>query len=102
MANKENKARQRAAVREWQAKNRAAARALIPLPNDQMKALFDMISNKLPKHGCDHSLRLTRAWLLEHKLDEEKVIAWLHNNSGFCDCEALANAEQEWLDALRE
>lgn len=102
MGKNESKARRKAAIREWQAKNRSAARALLPLPNEQMKALFDMLDIEFPKQGCDHSLRLTRAWLVQRNLPEAKVIAWLNDNGGFCDCEALANAEEAWQDAIQE
>jgi hypothetical protein len=27
-------------------------------------------------------------------------VAWLHDNGGYCDCEALANAEEAWEAAI--
>jgi hypothetical protein len=89
------------ALKQWKAKHRAEARAKLPLPNEQMQAFFDMLDVELPKQGCDHSLRLTRAWLEVQHLPVEKVMSWLNENGGFCDCEALANAEECWRDAIQ-
>jgi hypothetical protein len=67
-----------------------------------MKALFDMLSSKLPRNGCDHTLRLVQCWLAAQKLPFESVENRLHQNGGFCDCEALANSEQAWRDAIHD
>jgi hypothetical protein len=67
-----------------------------------MKAMFDMLDVDLLRQGCDHTLRLTRAWLESEGLPVEEVVAWLRDNGGCCDCEALANAEQAWQDAIHD
>lgn len=67
-----------------------------------MQALFDMLDNELPKQGCDHSLRLTEGWLTSQNIPTDPVLAWLRDNSGYCDCEALANSEQAWRDAIAD
>lgn len=80
---------------------RAKARALLPLPDAEMKALFDMLDQHLPERGCDHSRMLTEEWLRSHGHPVDPVIQWLDANGGFCDCEVLANAEQAWQEASR-
>ena len=35
-------------------------------------------------------------------LPTEHVVAWLHENGGSCDCEALANAEEAWQEAVKD
>ncbi|MBD7923165.1 DUF2695 domain-containing protein [Xanthomonas sp. Sa3BUA13] len=45
--------------------------------------------------GCDHSLRFTRRFLQDHDLPEAAILPWLGEYGGFCDCEVLANVEQE-------
>jgi uncharacterized protein DUF2695 len=87
------------ALDRWKADQRAVARAKVPLPNDKMKALFDMLDVELPRQGCDHTLRLTRAWIEANGLTAEPIVAWLQENGGYCDCEALANAEEAWEEA---
>jgi hypothetical protein len=86
----------------WKAEQRAVARAKLPLTNDKMRALFDMLDTELPQQGCDHTLRLTRVWLASNRLPIEAVVAWLHENGGYCDCEALANSEEAWREAIHD
>jgi hypothetical protein len=74
---------------------RAALRAL-PLAISELEAMFDMLDVELPIQGCDHSRRLTQAWLVSRGHDVEGVFAWLDEHGGFCDCEALANVEQHF------
>jgi hypothetical protein len=90
------------ALHRVKAQQRATARAKLPLPNSQMQALFDMLDTELPRRGCNHALVLVRSWLSAQGLAFEAVEAWLHDNGGHCDCEALANAEQAWQDAIHD
>ena len=87
-------------LRAWKARQREAARAAVPLPDQEMKALFDQLDASLPTMGCDHTRRLTDAWLRERRHPLEGVHAWLDNNGGFCDCEVLANSEQAWIETI--
>jgi hypothetical protein len=102
MAGRPDKRRRKEALDRWKADQRAAARAKLPLPADQMQALFDMLDIELPRQGCDHTLRLIRAWLVLSALPVEPVVAWLHDNGGYCDCEALVNAEEAWQSAIHD
>ena len=38
--------------RQWREGQRAEARAALPLPFDEVKAMFDMLDAELPLHGC--------------------------------------------------
>jgi hypothetical protein len=91
----------KAARAAWDAQQRAAARAKFPLPKEQLSALFDMLDAELPRRGCDHTLRLVREWCGRTGVEAGPIEAWLHDNGGHCDCEALANAEQAFDDARR-
>jgi hypothetical protein len=86
----------------WQSQQRSAARAKFPLPDAQLRELFDYLLVEFPTQGCDHTLRLTESWLNTRGLPVEPVIAWLHNNGGFCDCEAAGNAREAWEAAKRD
>ncbi len=52
-------------LHQWRAQQRAAARAKLPLADQQMQAMFDMLDSELPKRGCDYTLRLVREWAEE-------------------------------------
>jgi hypothetical protein len=99
MPDRKDKRSRKEALDRWKADQRAAAREKVPLSNEQMQALFDMLDVELPRQGCDHTLRLTQTWLTSNALPVDIVTAWLHENGGFCDCEALANSEEVWQNA---
>jgi hypothetical protein len=102
MADSQDKQNRKAALSRWKAQQRAAARAKLPLPVGEMQALFDRLAIELPRHGCDHSLRLVRQWCDSQGITFGPVDAWLLANGGCCDCEALANAQQAFREAIRE
>jgi hypothetical protein len=86
---------------QWRDQERKAAMAAFPLPVAELKAMFDMLDAELPRKGCDHSRRLTQAWLTSRGFDVERVFAWLDTQGGFCDCEILANVEESVDDATK-
>jgi hypothetical protein len=86
----------------WESQQRAAARAKFPLPSEQLGALFDFLLVEFPIQGCDHTLRLTEWWLNAQGLPVEPVVAWLHENGGFCDCEAAGNSREAWESANKD
>jgi hypothetical protein len=102
MPDRPEKRQRKEALNRWKVQQRSLARAKLPLSDTQMQALFDMLDDQLPREGCDHSLKLVRRWLLEQGLAAPPVEAWLHENGGQCDCEALANSEQAWRDAIHD
>ena len=59
-----------------------------------MKALFDYIDKQLSSSGCDDTLRYASEFIDANGLPEEMVVAWLESAGGYCDCEAISNAEQ--------
>ena len=97
-----DKNQRKAQLKDWKTQQRASARAKLPLDNAQMKSMFDMLDTELPIHGCDHTFGLVGAWLGKNQISIEPVLAWLRDNGGQCDCEALANSEQAWEDAIYE
>jgi hypothetical protein len=67
-----------------------------------MQSLFDMLDAELPRRGCDHTLRLVQEWCEQKGVPSGPVDAWLLDNGGCCDCEALADSEQVFREAVRE
>ena len=80
----------------WKYQQRETARAAFPLPNHDLAELFDSVEAGLEASGCNHSLRITREWLKEHGHDTDKVVAWLEESGGYCDCEVAANSRDHW------
>jgi hypothetical protein len=102
MSNRSDKRSRKESLDHWKAERRAWARAALPMSDSEMQAFFDMLDVALPRQGCDHTLRLTRQWLTSRGLPVDEVSAWLNANGAICDCEALANAEQAWRDAITD
>jgi hypothetical protein len=44
---------------------------------------------------CDHTLRNANTFLMERGIDAEKVIPWLRDNGGYCDCEVIFNVDEK-------
>ena len=71
---------------------------------------FDHLDQQLTEHCCDDTLRCTQAFAASHNLALrctqafaashnlafEPIRQWSSNYGGYCDCEALANVEQEY------
>lgn len=95
MTSTDEKARRKALARGAAERGRAEAVAAMPIALSHLHALFDHLDAAL-EHGCDHSLRLTRAFLLARGLPEAGTVPWLLGQGGGCDCEVLANVEEAW------
>jgi hypothetical protein len=89
-----DKGRKKQLKAQWRDQQRMAAIAALPLPVNDLKVMFDMLDVEIPQKGCDHTRRLTEAWLRRCGHDVESVFAWLDTQGGFCDCEILANVEE--------
>jgi hypothetical protein len=97
-----DKANKKQLKTQWRSQQRQAARAALPLPVAELKALFGVLGAELPQHGCDRSRRLTVAWLTSRGHDVERVSEWLDTQGGFCDCEVLANVEEHVDEAMKQ
>jgi len=94
-----DKASRKRVKRQLRDQQRSAALRAFPLSVPDLEAMFEMLNVELPLHGCDHSRRLTEAWLVRRGHDVVTVFAWLDEHGGFCDCEVLANVEQHFDEA---
>jgi hypothetical protein len=102
MSDRSEKQHRKDKKHEWRAQQRAAARAKLPLPDLQMKAMFEMLDAALPQPGCDHTLRLVTEWAKEQSIPFDVLASWCRENGGHCDCEVLANCEERWQDAVHD
>lgn len=92
--------RKDALKKAWREQENQKLLASIPMPKEALRELFDHLDGALSE-GCDHSLRLTTAFLESKKLEVQRVVPWLREHGGYCDCEVLANVEDEFGDLIR-
>lgn len=102
MPERPDKRRRKEMLRGVREQQRAEALAALPLPDDQLRVMFDTLDRGLPIRGCDHTRRMTQEFLERHGHPIEIVLAWLDENGGYCDCEVLANVEERWLDCRED
>jgi hypothetical protein len=90
---------QRQAMKQMvKARERAAARARFPLPDDVLAAFFAGLEKRIGESGCDDTRRFAEEWLGARGHNTEGVIAWLAAAGGYCDCEVVANAKPHWQE----
>ncbi|MCX7255769.1 MAG: DUF2695 domain-containing protein [Polaromonas sp.] len=80
----------------WKLQQRKLAQDALPISDSLLESMFKTVDAKVEAIGCDNTLRFTESWIAENKQPEVKVISWLREHGGFCDCEALANAADHW------
>ena len=102
MSERPDKQKRKEMLHALRAKERADARTKLPMPDELMKSMFDMLDLELPRVGCNHTLRLVEAWALANHVDLGKLLAWCRDNGGFCDCEVLTNCEEHWQNATHD
>jgi hypothetical protein len=83
-------------LRVHKERQRAAAEAALPLSKADLAALIDHLDAEVSDVGCDDSLQLSTQFLTKRGLDVERVTGWLRESGGHCDCEVLANVEEQW------
>lgn len=86
----------RRAMAEYKRRQKEAFLASLPMPEALFRELFDHLDEQLEEQDCQDDLRLTEAFLAEHGCDAQAVLAWLQDHGGSCDCEVLANVEEEF------
>jgi hypothetical protein len=78
-------------------KERDELRASIPMALDELKALFRYVARKSAP-PCDHTLKDTLHFLNKHGLDADRIVPWLHQQGGYCDCEVIFNVHEKVAD----
>ena len=91
-----DKAERKRLKQQLRDQQRSAALRALPLTISDLEAMFHSLDIELGRQGCDHSRRLTQAWLVGRGCELETVFAWLDEHGGFCDCEVLANVGQHF------
>lgn len=69
----------------------------LPMSRDNFIKLFDYLIDELIDLECDDSNRLTRKFLSQINIaNSQAVLDWLAEKGGYCDCEILANVEEQF------
>ena len=69
----------------------------LPMDRQTFQKLFDYLDTELTDKNCDETNSLTKAFLTQSKiLNIEEVLEWLSEHGGCCDCEILANVEEQF------
>ncbi len=95
MTSKEEKKRRAALVEVMVAEDTKKAIEGMPISLEHLGQLFDHLDEKLIE-GCNHSPKHALDYLTGAELDSEKILMWLQDQGGVCDCEILANVEESW------
>ncbi len=69
----------------------------LPMSRDNFKKLFHHLDIQLNGKACDDTNGLTGKFLLLSNVDNiDNVLGWLATQGGHCDCEILANVEEQF------
>jgi hypothetical protein len=90
-----DKQQKKAARKRWKLAERTELLASMPVSPDQLHRLLEDLDANLK--SCDHTTKLTATFLDVENLETDKVLSWLGEQGGYCDCEVLANLDD--LDA---
>ena len=66
-------------------------RSVRPLPADELAEMFTVLEVLLLRRECGGTLGLSDRWLSGRGHDVARVVSWLRENGGYCDCEVLFN-----------
>jgi hypothetical protein len=67
----------------------------MPLSRERLDALVSSVDVGVRQHGCDHTTRFARAWLLAQSEPVELSLKALGEEGGLCDCEIVLNVIPE-------
>lgn len=73
----------------------------LPISHEHLRNLFEHLDRtSMTGYQCDHSFKLTQAFLEKNDLPSEDTLAWLGENGAGCDCEIMLNVAAEWEDEV--
>ena len=97
MPDKSEKERRKQIVDDLKNKADQEFESSLPISRDNFKKLFDHLDANLNDKGCDDTITLTKIFLLQFKIEKvDEVLEWLADHGGYCDCEILANVEEQF------
>lgn len=88
-----NKAERKRLLKNWKDSEKQKFEDSLPMSREQFRELFDYLDEQLESNGCNNDFTWTTKFLNAHRILPAPVIAFLKENGGYCDCEALMNVE---------
>jgi hypothetical protein len=79
----------------WKEQERQKLIASIPMPQQDLRDLFDYLDRENPP-PCNHTLHETIEFLKKRGLDPERIVPWLREHGGYCDCEVIFNVDDKF------
>lgn len=74
-------------------------RASLPMSIENLKDLLSYL-NRETAPACNHTLKEAVEFLESRHLDKSKIIPWLNEHGGYCDCEVIFNVYDDVGDIL--
>lgn len=97
MPDKSEKERRKQIMDDLKKKADQEFESSLPMSRENFKKLFDHLDIHLTKKDCDDTNSLTKTWLLQSSIEKvDEVLEWLADHGGYCDCEILANVEDQF------
>lgn len=97
MPDKSEKERRKQIMDDLKKKADQEFESSLPISRENFKKLFDHLDIELSDKGCDDTNVLTKTFLLQSNVENiDKVLEWLADHGGYCDCEILANVEEQF------
>lgn len=90
-----NDARKEELKKAWKQRERQKLIDSIPMPQQDLRDLFDYFDREDPP-PCDHTLRETVEFLRKRGLDVQRIVPWLREYGGYCDCEVIFNVDDKF------
>jgi hypothetical protein len=96
MSGQSEKDKRKEILRGLKAKEKENFDNSLPLDKGIFQEIFDHLHENLGDE-CDHSLTMTTEFLKEKRIENiDRVVEWLNDNGGYCDCEVLMNVEEKF------
>jgi len=94
MPRKHDRADRKAILRGMRDAARQKTRDAFPVSHPVLEQLFDYLDERLSAASCDDTLRFAHEFMIRNCLPEMKIVSWLEESGGHCDCEVLSNVEE--------
>ena len=92
-----DKERRKQILNDLREKAREEFENSLPMDKNIFVGLFDHLDSKLGEKECEDDHTMTRVYLNTIGIENiEDVLGWLVVKGGYCDCEILANVEEQF------
>jgi len=97
MAGKSEKERRKEILNDLRQTAKEEFNKNLPTIRQNFMNLFDYLDKKLKSKECNDTNDLTKQYFQEIGVENiDEILNWLADKGGYCDCEILANVEQDF------